>query len=373
MDVNNRQRIVYADLLRIIASSGVIFTHVAAFGWYTLPSYSYDWQIINMWHDMFRWVVPLFVMLSGMFTIKYYDLEQPLKTGVGKIIKRIIHIYCALIFWTIFYNIFYPIILNYNIKEFLGNPKLFLNFNEIVRYPYNAISGRSWHHLWFLYMIMGLYLLTPMAKIFVVNCKRNYFEYFLIIFFIVGACVPFYNLINSKMDVPFLPNKIYTLIPELSGYFGYYLAGYYFSEYKLPKKINYCIYILGILSAIFTILGTSFVSIKINALNQTLLQSMTPNTMIETIAIFLFFKNQFENFNYSNIAYKIITHVSKCSFGIYLVHDFMIIFVKNYFGLNWNTYNPIISVPIIGVLVFLLSYIVILFISRIPILKKYVI
>lgn len=368
-----RKRTVYVDLLKIFASLGVIFIHVGALGWYTLPSYSWDWQIMNMWHDIFRWPVPLFVMLSGMFTIKYYDLEQPLKISVGKIIKKIIHIYCALIFWTIFYNIFYPIILSYNIKEFFSNPKLFLNFNEIIRYPYNAISGVSWYHLWFLYMIIGLYLLTPIAKIFVINCKRNYFEYFLIIVFIIGMCIPLYNLFNSKIDIPLLPRKIYISIPELSGYFGYYLAGYFFSEYKLPKKINYCIYILGVLSTIFTIIGTSFISIKMNILNQTLLQPLTPNIMIQTIAIFIFFKNNFENTNYSNIAYKIITHAGKCSFGIYLVHDFMIRFVINYFGITWNTYNPIISVPIICILVFLLSYIVTLIISRIPILKKYII
>jgi surface polysaccharide O-acyltransferase-like enzyme len=363
---------LYVDLLRIASVFGVIVIHTGASGWYNTPSYSWNWQIMNMWHDIFRWPVPLFVMISGMFNIEHYDIAQPLKNGIRKISMKILHIFCALVFWTVFYNIFMPIISNYNIKEFLVNPLAFLNFKEIIKYLYSAISGKAWYHLWFLYMIIGLYLLTPLAKIFVVNCKKNYFEYLLIVIFIIGTCIPFYNFVNSLKGIPGLPHKIHILIPKMSVYMGYYLAGYYFSKYKLPKKMEYGIYILGILSTAFTILGTSFISIKTNNLNQTLLLPITPNIMIETIAIFIFFRNIFQNVNVSETVRKIIENISKCSFGIYLIHDFMINIVNRYFGISWNTYNPIVSVPIICILVFLLSYIISFGISKIPI-KKYIV
>jgi surface polysaccharide O-acyltransferase-like enzyme len=326
-----------------------------------------------MWHGIFRWPVPIFVMISGLFNIEKYDTEQPLKNGIIKILKKIFHIYCALIFWTMFYKIFVPVISSYNIKEFFANPLSFLNFHEIIRYPNKAIGEDSWFHLWFLYMVIGLYILTPFVKIFVANCKKIYLEYFLIIVFLIEMGIPFYNLVNTIKDIPLLPHSIRIQAPELSGYIGYYIAGYYFTKYKLPKKAEYAIYVLGILSMLFAIFGTSFISIRKNELNQTLLSPTAPHVMIETIAIFLFIKNKFENVNFSKAAYNIITNIGKCSFGIYLVHAFMITFVNNYFGINWNTYNPIISVPVICVLVFIVSYAVTLIISKIPIIKKYII
>lgn len=373
MSKGNSQRLFYADLLRIFSAFGVIVIHVGASGWYTKAAYTLDWQIMNMWHDISRWSVPLFVMISGMFNIEKFDTEQPLRIGIKKIVKKIVHIYCALVFWTIFYKIFSPVISNYNIKEFFINPLLFLNVSEIIYYPYKAISGDSWFHLWFLYMIIGLYILTPLVKTFVMNCKRSYLEYFLIIVFTIGMGIPFYNFVNTLKDIPLLPHSIHILMPELSGYIGYYIAGYYFSKYKLSKKMEYIFYGLGILSILFTVLGTSFISIKRNELNQTLLVPTAPNVMIQTIAIFLFIRKKFENIRFSTICSNVITSISKCSFGIYLIHAFMITFVNSYFGLYWNTFNPMISVPIICIVVFLLSYIVSFIFSKIPVLKKYII
>jgi surface polysaccharide O-acyltransferase-like enzyme len=370
--VYNGKRLFYADLLRIFSAFGVIVIHVGASGWYTKASYTWNWQIMNMWHDIFRWPVPLFVMISGMFNIDKFDTEKSLKIEIKKILKKIFHIYCALIFWAVFYKIFVPII-SCNIKEFIKNPLSFLNIREIIYYPYKAIGGDSWFHLWFLYMIIGLYILTPLVKMFVVNSKRNYIEYFMLVVFFIGMGVPFYNFVNRLKDIPLLPHNIHISIPELSGYIGYYIAGYYFVKYKLPKKVEYVIYILGIMSTLFSIFGTSFISIKKDELDQTLLSPTAPHMMIETIAIFLFIKNRFENTNFSITSGKIITSISKCSFGIYLVHAFMITFVNNCFGLRWDTFNPIISVPLICVMVFILSYIVSLIISKIPILKKYII
>ena len=324
-----------------------------------------------MWYAIFRWPVPLFVMISGMFNIEKYNAGQPLKTGILKIAKKIGRIYCALIFWALFYKIFVPVISNYHLKEFIANPLSFLNIHEIIYYPYKAIGGDSWYHLWFLYMIIGLYLLTPLVKVFVSNCQKNYLIYFMLIVFLVGMGVPFYNFINTLKDIPLLPHKIHINAPELSGFIGYYIAGYFFSKYKLSKKIEYSIYALGIVSTAFTILGNSFISIKTGQ-NEKLLHPLAPNIMLETIALFLFVKNKFENIHFSVLFRNTIVNMSKCTFGIYLVHDFMIKFVNIYFGLHWNTFNPLISVPVICILVFLLSYLAAFTISKIPLLNKYV-
>jgi serine O-acetyltransferase len=80
------KRLLYADLLRIFAAFGVIVIHVGATGWYTKAAYIWDWQIMNMWHSIFRWPFPLFVMISGMFNI-----ERNVMNMFDKLIKMNCH------------------------------------------------------------------------------------------------------------------------------------------------------------------------------------------------------------------------------------------------------------------------------------------
>jgi surface polysaccharide O-acyltransferase-like enzyme len=341
---------------------------------FTKPALSWDWQVMNMWHGIFRWPVPLFVMISGMFNIERFDREQPLKTGIKKILKKILRIYCALFFWAIFYEKVSPALLNNTVSDLFVNPLTFSNGKEIIRDIYRAIGGgsSSYFHLWFLYMIIGLYIITPFVKLFVENCTKEHLEYFLAVVFLIGMGVPFYNFVNELRGIPLLPHKIHIALPELSGYLGYYIAGYYLSKYRPPKKAEYALYILGIASTVFTIAATSFISIKQNNLNSTLLLPMAPQMMFETAAVFLFIKNKFEYAEFSARCSAVITSISKCSFGIYLIHLFMIRFVNIYFKIKWDTFNPVISVPLICAAAFLLSYSVSLILSKIPLLKKYI-
>ena len=36
----------------------------------------------------------------------------------------------------------------------------------------NTLQNKSWGHLWYLYMLVGLYLITPVLKIFVKNASH---------------------------------------------------------------------------------------------------------------------------------------------------------------------------------------------------------
>ena len=65
-------------------------------------------------------------------------------------------------------------------------------------------------------------------------------------------------------------------------------------------------------------------------------------------------------------------NVSKLTFGIYLVHDFFNIFLQK-IGIITTSFNPIISVPVISIIVFLCSLIASYTISKNKVLKKYII
>ena len=99
---NPNSRIIYADLLRIIATFAVIVLHVSASKWYDTPVKDFNWQIYNLYDSLVRWAVPIFVMLSGMF---FLNPEKFVSTS--NIIKKyIFRILLAIIVWGLFYQVY---------------------------------------------------------------------------------------------------------------------------------------------------------------------------------------------------------------------------------------------------------------------------
>ena len=64
MQLKPSQRIVYLDLLRLMATLAVIFLHGATSEFY-LPHSSMNWYIAATEDSIVRWCVPVFVMISG--------------------------------------------------------------------------------------------------------------------------------------------------------------------------------------------------------------------------------------------------------------------------------------------------------------------
>jgi surface polysaccharide O-acyltransferase-like enzyme len=103
--------------------------------------------------------------------------------------------------------------------EILTNANFSFNFGQIGISVLNAIQGKSWDHIWYLYMIAGLYLCIPMIKIFVINSPKNIVKYILIVLFIFTSIIPSLESI--------LPYKFGIYIPINSFYVFYLLLGYY--------------------------------------------------------------------------------------------------------------------------------------------------
>ena len=67
MDVGKKEnRKIEIDLLRIVACFSVIMLHSSAQYWYELPVSSLRWSVSNGYDALFRFGVPIFVMISGM-------------------------------------------------------------------------------------------------------------------------------------------------------------------------------------------------------------------------------------------------------------------------------------------------------------------
>ena len=364
-DNAKNDRIVYADLMRIVAAFAVVVLHTAANEWSFTSVYTFDWHVFNFYDSIVRWCVPVFVMLSGMF---FLNPEKEITTA--KIFKKyILRIVIALIVWGLFYNLTQYLFLDSNTKvDYTGRfwfisyaPYYFRMFCYALE---QVVFSQGWYHLWYLYMIIGLYILTPIYRIIVKNATQKEFIYLLLIFTFFGFCINMYNnsitFVNPDMKVNFR-------ISELINYSCYYFAGYFFSKYEIPKKVKTIIYISGGLSFIFTIVGTAYLSYKTGKPTQVLYDNLIPTTMLEAFTIFLFIKSLSSKIQSSKTT-KIITNISATTFGIYLLHPF-ILKIFSEMGISMHFITPILAIPLISVSVFVIAVVVIFLLRKIKICK----
>lgn len=344
MNTHNSGRIIYLDLLRIFAVFMVILLHTSAQNWGGYEVKTVYWVAINMYNGLSQYCVAIFVMISGTLFLNP-NYKGDIATLYSKNIPRIIIAYG---FWSFIYVVKDYIISGYTLT------------------PLNIIKGflLGHYHLWFCFMIVGLYVVIPfLRKI----CQSvTLMRYFLLLSLIFTfACttimrfIPRIELLYDKMQFHF------TL-----GYVSYYVLGYYLSTGVFSKKIKYSLYVLGILSFIFSTVGSTLFSFYFNKpigfANDFLL-----NILFEAIAIYIFFKDHFINYNPEGKKSYIIKTISKASFGIYLVHA-LVIETMEYFGFSSISFCSLVAVPLVAVTVFVISLIISILLRKIPYIRRFV-
>lgn len=351
-------RLVYTDLLRIIAIFGVILIHAAANIMTSCQVTSSAWQAANAVSAVVRFAVPVFFMVSGVFFL------NPEKDISGKRIfsKYIPRLVIALLFWGIAYEAYYVM----DNSAQTGAFSLALMLDGV----WNVICGKGHFHLYFIYLIIGLYIICPILRVFTKNATRRQIEYFLLLFFIISGVMPLvmrftqfseFELVFRQMD-----------IRMVCGYAGYFLAGYYFNTYSVDKRIRCVIYCLGIAATAASAIGTAQMSATAGMVDATLYEGLSPLIMVMSAAVFLFIKNLRLCAKATDVAVRKIAWVSKTTFGIYLMHDFCNILIKR-FGIQLQDFGTAPALVIYALVVFLICMIISGILLKIPVVKKYIV
>lgn len=354
-----KKRVYYLDVLRIFSILGVMMIHVSASDWYSQIVTSYAWRVFNIYDSLVRFCIGTFMMISGALFLNP-NKNISIKSLYSKYILRILRIF---IFWSTVYA-FYDV-LAYKNKH---SPINLVSVRDIL---YNIGVGH--YHLWFLYAIIGLYIITPFLRRIVEDHMVT--KYFLITSFIIGLIIPTFFKIPLWEGRMFI-TKANTIMNRinlhfLSGYSFYFVAGHYIHNTKFTSNQKKWIYFLGSIATLITISGTKYLSIVMGRPIQTLYGYLTPNVALQSLAVFLFFKELFSGINLSERSIKIIELLSELSLGMYLVHDFFNMRFK-LIGLTTTSFNPIISVPLLTFAIFIGSFVVTLIISKIPLLNRFI-
>jgi len=334
---SNSERLYYLDFLRIISTFAVIMIHFTTRDINLATANKSAYMFFN---SLSHFCVPVFAMISGSLF-----LNKSKNTEISALMKRVFHMSVVYVFWLLFYSVsFY-----------------------LYKKEFDFYAG---YHLWFLPMIIGLYIVTPLLK--KITSDRKTSKYFLIIFFITSI------ILDNLSEISYFKEN-YFLVDTLSHInFGlgtikyplYFVLGHYISLYNIDKKKEYAIYILGIISSVCLTVFSIFFSENNDF---PIGDYFSVFVFIQSLAIFMFFKNRFRQFSPDKKITNIIKITSDCTFGIYLVHLMVLSLMEHIGFVNLLSINKFINPIMFTVIAFIISFAVSFIISKIPFVNKYII
>jgi surface polysaccharide O-acyltransferase-like enzyme len=307
------------------------------------------WWTVNIYDSLARPAVPLFVMLTGALLLQPEKVDEPIGVFFKKRLNRIA---LPFLFWTAAYFAW---------RYFVNGETL--SANSILQ---GVLTG-SYNHLWYLYLLVGLYLITPVARVLMAYAKLKTLKLFLILWFLGTAIASLLRLFGAYS----LNGNVFLV----TGWVGYFILGAYALKIRARRTVLYAVLLLGLA---WTIVGTYLVVGTIGErFSQFFYDSSSFSMIGASFALFLLLaaipSTSIEN-RYP-LGSRILRLISQNTLGVYLFHVMVLeAFQKGYFGfrISLTTINPVLEIPLLTTVTFFISLAVVHFSKKIPLVKRVV-
>lgn len=198
----------FLDVLRVLATCAVVLMHVLTGATDVtdasiVPEYR---SLLLSVMDLVTWCVPIFLLISGYL---FLNPERTLTYPV--MIKK----YCRRIALAI---LLFGV--PYAASELVVAERTF-RIRMIPEALKMTLMGHTWSHMWYLYLILFLYLITPLLKKVLRVLPVWGVAAVMAVIFLGSSVAPF---LNKVLDVNSIP-----VLPDGGVYFLYYLCGYFFA------------------------------------------------------------------------------------------------------------------------------------------------
>ena len=345
---STRRRVIYFDILRIVAIFFVVFVHLAAQHWADVDVSSRAWFAFNLYCTTGKWSVPIFVMISGaLFLGRDVSISSILKKNVARIAT-------AFLFWSGCYALVYLVFRHAPLSVVLSQ----------------FITGH--YHLWFLYMIVGLYLLIPLLRPIVQN--ETLTRYFLLLAFVFTFLLPqlalFTSFVSYEVSAIIHTVIMYSYCFFPLGFTAYFIGGYYLSRRDFSRREEITLYCIGAAGLLVSVFAPVALSRAQGAPSDIFYTYNSLNVLCTSVPIFVFAKQHLNFPRMGEQAYALLRKMSKYSFGVYLVHP-MVIELLQHFGIDTFSCNAFFSVPLLAVFVFAVSTAISALLNAIPVIKDH--
>jgi surface polysaccharide O-acyltransferase-like enzyme len=229
-----------------------------------------------------------------------------------------------------------------------------------------GILNGPYTQFWFIYVLAGLYLLTPLLRVLIGHASKKMIEYFIVIWLLGVAIIPVFSLISPLT----LNNNVFVL----TGFVGYYVLGIFLLSIQVSRRDAFLFMALG---GALTAIGTYVLASTIGGNNMYFFQQyLSPTVILFSTMLFLMLlkikQPPIEKVNHSIIS-KIIKVISANTLGIFFVHVMILETIeRGYLGFTFNgtLLTPVLEVPLMTGLVLFASLAVVVLLKKVPGLKK---
>ncbi|WP_243742436.1 acyltransferase [Actinorugispora endophytica] len=341
---------VWLDIARVAAMVAVVLLHAVApvVTWDYTELGSVTWWTGNVVDSLVRWCVPVFIMISGAL------LLAPRREGLRSFYqRRFSRIGLPLLAWSAFYlavDLFHERSIDW--PEALSR----------------VLSGSPATHLYFLFVLAGLYALTPFLRVITQHATTRTLWWFAALMSALGMA----DQLISDFDGAGSPNAVTRFLP----FVGYYVLGYLLRETTLSRRGTWAVAGLFAASTAATVALVGAVAISHQEWNTQAAYTydyLSPTVMAMSVAVFLLFQqlgSRWPRFTAGDRdtgpARRRLKAVSDLSFGVFLVHLIVLRELRSLTGIPDHPVAMVATVLGQTLAVLVVSFAVTALLRRIP-------
>lgn len=325
------------NYVRVFACIGIVGLHVTGSTSNVQGNSVYMYAIIE---NSFRMCLPLFFILSGSLLLnKDYS---SLREYYG---RRFMSVIIPFWIYSMGYSIF--TLPDISIKGSFSGVGILKIIKSIPSAFLATLSSKQYFHLWFMYALIGIYIVIPFIRIMLRNMDESTSKKFIVVILLV-------TFINTTLKV----FKINITINEFifAGWIKYVILGYFIIQPWFRKYLKYSIGI-GTIAYIAAYIIVCFCP-QFKGINFYDLGTLELLQVVGLFSLFIFFKDRFKDGLISNI----VAHISKYTFSVYLVHGGVMRYAYKIYDYSYDATNGLltcfINILMGTVIVFVLSFII---------------
>lgn len=344
MNTNHSARNINIDYLRVIATIFVVLIHI------TIPAISrrdsissFQWWLVSIMDVFTLTAVPIFVMISGAMLLK-----STTKTFKDFYSKRFSRIFVPSVFYVAVYMV-WSLVVGYetSIKTYLIK---------------TIIYGNPYTHLYFLFVIAGLYVLTPwLSKMLAALTSKELRTLTGLLLLLTSI----WQLGTVWVTQSFVLTHLSSVTMFLP-YLGYFIAGHYLFTYHKQFTHRSLLLLLLLVTAGIIIFLEYYLLNRFGLTPRGVLARdyQFPLVMIMSMLLFNLV------ITLPNLkATAIVMMLSNYSFGVYLVHQLVLDIVQKIIPFGWFGFLPL-EIAIKLLITVWVSFLVTWLLSKIPMIGK---
>lgn len=352
----DKARIVWLDVLRVFSAFLIVFLHISShFTEDLLARGSASWFCADLYLAFTRCAVPVFVMISGVFFL------NPAKNiTAGNVYRKYVwRMLTALLGWAALRTLV--------ISVWLGGAPVSNWGSDFF------VSVMTY---WFLPMIIGLYMLTPVLRALTAQKNKALLEYFIVLCFALGLCLPAAQAVQPELFPGFISLATLTTLLKLPlpVFCAHFAFGYYAYTYDLSPRAKKTLYFCAAVSVLLMAWGAyAFYDDRASLFYFYAMQgaSLSPLAFLTGAAAFVLCKDALGKVKFGPAAVSRIQKLAYYSLGVYMLH---IILVQTAVYFGWfakvNVW-PALMIPALAAGLFLLSSGIISLLYKVKFIRKY--